>query len=58
MIDVTKLDVTALDETESESVNGGIDENGSGVSWALGYSIGWAVNKVETAVDYYHYNFP
>jgi hypothetical protein len=58
MKEVTSYDVTELDSQERQTVNGGIDNDGSGVQWALGYSFGWCQYKVEVAIDYYRYNFP
>ena len=57
-LELKNYDVTTLDTQQCQSVDGGIDQNGSGISWALGYSWGWCENSVTTAIDYYRYNFP
>jgi hypothetical protein len=48
---MTDKDLVALDERELQETVGG----DGGVAWGLGYSIGWIVACVDTAIDYYRY---
>jgi hypothetical protein len=49
---MTDKDLVALDERELQAITGG----DGGIAWGLGYSIGWIVACVDTAIDYYRYN--